>query len=367
VPLAGGDTILLYTGARDNSPDGPGSAGTLFWNFCDAQESAVNMGTRDALVATERTGDACSVATDLDMRNSEVVSQACYGAPAHGVPAYASQANGGSMWQPHAAPSGAAPGVYAYNGFAANGGVGNGPAPATTGCSTPPQGMLACSTQAYSVPATEMATAAVPVAELVTQLLTAGQDPYGGQAGAPMQMATGLLQPGGPYDADAYACGGASAYGQGGSWQQDIYPGTNIIQQGQPLWQQTPDAAVPPRSPRQVTPLQSPRNSAVHRGHNGSSWRGGIEDGPVDLSGALTQNHATSAYAAYSQQPQPLSPAALPAPFGLSEWCTVDSQDELGMVGTSLLVGGPTSANALSMRNLAETDNFKSSGFHYNR
>jgi len=52
IPIAGGDIILLYSGARDGQPDGPGSLGTLFWNFYDAQESAVNMGTRDALVPT---------------------------------------------------------------------------------------------------------------------------------------------------------------------------------------------------------------------------------------------------------------------------------------------------------------------------
>jgi hypothetical protein len=80
LPLAGGDIILLFSGAADGTPDGPGSLGTLFFNFCDAQESAVTMGTRDALVAT---GASCA--------------SGFYGNAPQGFP----QGDGGMMLPPH--------------------------------------------------------------------------------------------------------------------------------------------------------------------------------------------------------------------------------------------------------------------------
>merc|ERR1712113_645193 len=42
IPLVSGDVILLFTGAEDCTPDGPGNLGTLFWTFQD------RLGSRDA-------------------------------------------------------------------------------------------------------------------------------------------------------------------------------------------------------------------------------------------------------------------------------------------------------------------------------
>lgn len=114
----------------------------------------------------------------------------------------------------------------------------------------------------------------------------------------------------------------------------------------------------------------------------------------------LQQSHASSVFAAYAAQPQQMYPDAaqqmylqqpqqmyggygqlplteyghqgqlqldgspagpagmLPAPFGLDDWRTVDSQDELGRAMIP-------SAAATTMPSLPGTDHFGSSGFQW--
>jgi len=38
--LASGDTLLIYTGATDGTPDGPDSLGTLRWTFLGSAHTA---------------------------------------------------------------------------------------------------------------------------------------------------------------------------------------------------------------------------------------------------------------------------------------------------------------------------------------
>lgn len=364
LPLAGGDIILLYTGAKDNTPDGPGSKGTLFWNFCDAQESAVTMGTRDALVATGPGGDVESVATN-SVHTQEVfacpaTSQGFLHAPvqngAH------SQIGGSRNPSPRRSTS---------------------PAPqAQIGRNTPPPGAPGGygTPQHPSAPwAPQYPGAPQQEAWMQPDLSAQGGCSTPPNPGAPVQAATGVLA----YDPAMAAI-----------WQAAAAQGAYGAPQGGQVFEPR-DFSNPEARARSSTPQRSPRNSEQPRGRR----RDPIEDGPCD-SMMLQQSHASSVFAAYAAQPQQMYPDAaqqmylqqpqqmyggygqlplteyghqgqlqldgspagpagmLPAPFGLDDWRTVDSQDELGRAMIP-------SAAATTMPSLPGTDHFGSSGFQW--
>lgn len=389
LPLAGGDIILLYSGATDNTPDGPGNLGTLFFNFCDAQESAVTMGTRDALVAT---GGSC-----LSGFGDMPVSPHCF---PQGPPSPHMQ-HAPHQFEQVAMPHGGPPsphmqhtphqleqGVMPHGGHVVEcadwpSGFQGAMFSSQLPTGQPPPHPHQDSYQHEHMAAQQGGRSTPPAACFAGNQLGTGTFLPGSQLG------TGMILPHTVPNTNSDL-----AHDNGADFRTPLATRENgfhgppmaVYEPGMPMYDGPASMSTPPISPRggQMIAPGTPPRGLVAPGTPPRGRRNTIEDGVQPDSMRLQMSHA-SAYDAfgYGQNqppdpyPDPYSYGNMPpnqppesrqprnsfgvgtlTPFGLDEWRTVDSNDELTQTGRPM-------SPPVSMRSLPGTDHFKKSGFQY--